>query len=81
MTMTAPLCFDLGSEQIEEMMGQGIPFGCVEDAIDGAELSRDHKAALWLLAWSLRDPGLQRQDARATVSLVRTMAGRAGFPE
>jgi hypothetical protein len=36
----------------------------VEDAIDAALLSSHHKAALWLLAWSLRDPALQRRDAR-----------------
>lgn len=68
--MTASLSFDRGSEQVEEMMEQGMPFPCVEDLIDGARLSRDQKAALWLLAWSLRDPMLQRQDARITVGLV-----------
>jgi hypothetical protein len=36
----------------------------VEDAIDAARLSQRHKAALWLLAWSLRDPATQRRDAR-----------------
>jgi hypothetical protein len=30
-------------------------------AIDAGRLSEHHKAALWLLAWSLRDPALQRR--------------------
>jgi hypothetical protein len=72
--MTAPLSFDRGSEQVEEMMDRGMPFACVEDLIDGARLSRDHKAALWLLAWSLRDPILQRRDARLTVGLLSATA-------
>jgi hypothetical protein len=32
--------------------------------IDAAQFSQLHKAALWLLAWSLRDPAIQRRDAR-----------------
>lgn len=72
MTGTAPLSYDRGSEQVEAMIKQGTPFTCVEDAIDGSPLSRQHKAALWLLAWSMRDPISQRQDARATERLVRT---------
>jgi hypothetical protein len=39
----------------------------VEDAIDAARFSQHHKAALWLLAWSLRDPAIQRHDARLMV--------------
>ena len=70
MDMTAPLSFDRGSEQVEDMMGQGMPFECVEDLVDGARLSGDHKAALWVLAWSLRDPVFQRRDARVTVRLI-----------
>ena len=70
MNKTAPLSFDCGSERVEEMMEQGMPFACVEDLIDGARLSRDHKAALWLLAWSLRDQALPDRDARLTLELV-----------
>ena len=70
MTKTAPLSFNRGSEQVEHLMDQGMPFACVEDLIDGAALPWDHKAALWLLAWSLRDPVLQRRDARSTVLLL-----------
>jgi hypothetical protein len=60
------------------MFEQGVPFGQVEDAIDGARLSQAHKAALWLFAWSLRDPALQRRDARLTLELVRvgSLGGR-----
>lgn len=72
MTSTAPISFDRGRDQVEGMMEQGTAFARVEDAIDAARLSDCHKAALWLLAWSLRDPSRQRQDARLM------LAGAAG---
>jgi hypothetical protein len=64
MRPSAPLTFDRSQEHVEAMMEQGTAFGCVEDAIEAAELTAEHKAALWLLAWSLRDPAHQCQDAR-----------------
>ena len=64
MIRTAPLSFGRANEQGEGMMQRGTAFALVEDAIDAARLSSHHKAALWLLAWSLRDPALQRRDAR-----------------
>ena len=64
MLRTAPLSFGRANEQVEGMMQRGAAFERVEDAIDAARLSSHHKAALWLLAWSLRDPALQRRDAR-----------------
>jgi hypothetical protein len=70
MRNTAPLSYDRGREQVEDMFEQGVPFDHVEDAIDRARLSQTHKAALWLFAWSLRDPALQRRDARLTLELV-----------
>lgn len=70
MRATAPLSSDRGGEQVEDMMGQGMPFTYVEDAIEAARLPSCHKAALWLLAWSLRDPAIQLQDARRTVGAV-----------
>ena len=78
MRYTAPLSCDRGHEQVEDMFERGVPFGQVEDAIDGARLSQAHKAALWLFAWSLRDPALQRRDARLTLELVRvgSLGGR-----
>ena len=64
MISTAPLSFDRANEQVEGMIRQGTSFARVEDAIDAAQLSQLHKAALWLLAWSLREPAIQRHDAR-----------------
>jgi hypothetical protein len=61
---TAPLSFDRANEEVEGMIRQGTSFARVEDAIDAAQFSQLHKAALWLLAWSLRDPTIQRRDAR-----------------
>jgi len=61
---TAPLSLDRVTEQVEGMIHRGEAFARVEDAIDAARLSQLHKAALWLLAWSLRDPEVQRRDAR-----------------
>jgi hypothetical protein len=61
---TASLSFDHASEQVEGMVLEGAAFGRVEDVIDAAQLSGRHKAALWLLAWSLREPLLQRREAR-----------------
>jgi hypothetical protein len=68
MSVRAPLTFDQSQEQVEAMMEQGTAFGRVEDAIDDAELCAEHKAALWLLAWSLRDHVQQRDDARLMVA-------------
>jgi hypothetical protein len=64
MRCTAPLSLDRATEQVEGMMEHHTAFERVEDAIDAARLSSHHKAALWLLAWSLRDPALQRREAR-----------------
>ncbi len=76
MTWSAPLGFDQSQEQVEAMMEQGTTFSDVEDVIDASELSTLHKAALWLLAWSLRDVEQQRQDARLTLAAVG--AGESG---
>ena len=72
MTGSAPPSFDQNQEQVEAMMEQGTTFSDVEDVIDASELSTVHKAALWLLAWSLRDIEEQRQDARLTLAAVGT---------
>jgi hypothetical protein len=64
---TALLFFDGAEEQVEGMIREGTSFARVEEAIDAAQLSQLHKAALWLLAWSLRDPAIQRNDARLMV--------------
>ncbi|HET7049945.1 MAG TPA: hypothetical protein VFI54_16905 [Solirubrobacteraceae bacterium] len=70
MRVSAPLSFDHSQAQVEAMMKQGIAFSHVEDAIDTAQLTTEHKAALWLLAWSLRSRAQQRQDARFLVAAV-----------
>ena len=58
-------------DSVVELSMAGEPFGVVEDAIDElADLSKDQKAALWLFAFSLRDPAEQRLDARAHLDLV-----------
>lgn len=50
----------------------GEPFVDVEDAIDElAGVTLDQKAALWLLAFSLRDPVEQQLDARAHLQAVQ----------
>jgi hypothetical protein len=70
MPRNAPVCFDQSQQRVEAMMEQGTAFSDVEDVIDATELSTVHKAALWLLAWSLRDVEQQRQDARLTLAAV-----------
>jgi hypothetical protein len=64
MTTTAPLSFDRANEEVEGMIHRGAAFARMEDAIEASNLSQRHKAALWLLAWSLREPAIQRHDAR-----------------
>jgi hypothetical protein len=61
---TAPLSVDGANVQVEGMIRRGTSFARVEDAIEAAEFSPLHKASLWLLAWSLREPGIQHHDAR-----------------
>ena len=53
-------------DTVAEQMSAGETFGEVEDSIDAlAELTTDEKAALWLFAFSLRDPAQQQLDSRA----------------
>jgi hypothetical protein len=55
-------------DAVAELVKTGEPFGDVEDAIDEvAALTKDEKAALWLFAFSLRDPSEQQLDARANL--------------
>jgi hypothetical protein len=59
-------------DAVTELITAGEPFGEVEDAIDEvADLNTDQKAALWLLAFSLRDPTEQQLDARAHLAAVQ----------
>jgi hypothetical protein len=58
-------------DEVEGKMEAGEPFGEVEDFINEAVPLADlDRAALWLLAWSLRDASAQRRDARATLLLL-----------
>lgn len=58
-------------DEVAELMKGGEPFGDVETAIDEtADLTLDQKAALWLFAFSLRDPLEQQGDARAHLALL-----------
>ena len=53
-------------------MEAGEPFGDVEDSINEiTDLNEDQKAALWLLAFSLRDRTQQQRDALAHLAAVR----------
>ena len=77
MSNTAQLSLDRADEQVECMIRRGAAFARVECAIDGAQFSQDHKAALWLLAWSFREPAVQRRDARL---MAATFAGDGDRP-
>ena len=56
---------------VEGMMDSSEPFGNVEDFIDQARsLDRDQKAALWLLAWSMRSNPVQRREAREMLGVT-----------
>ena len=59
-------------DAVAEQIRAGEPFGEVEDSIDeAAELTMDEKAALWLFAFSLRDPAEQQLDARAHLAFLQ----------
>jgi hypothetical protein len=58
-------------ELIEGMMSASEPFGDVETFInEAAVLDQEEKAALWLLAWSLRDAWVQRREALSMLSAL-----------
>jgi hypothetical protein len=58
-------------DAVAERIERGESFGSVEADIDDVtDLSQDQKAALWLFAFSLRDPFEQRLDARAHLASV-----------
>ena len=56
---------------VNGMMDAGESFGEVETFInEAAALDQDEKAALWLLAWSFREAGIQRREALAMLSAL-----------
>jgi hypothetical protein len=59
-------------DAVEDRMVRGEPFGVVEDAIDAAAgLTADQRSALWLFAFSLRDPSERRLDAWTHLTAVQ----------
>jgi hypothetical protein len=57
---------------VTEQLRAGTPFGDVEDSIDAVEdLTMDEKAALWLFAFSLRDPSEQQLEARTHLAALQ----------
>jgi hypothetical protein len=70
MSSTHPVSLGDYQDQVEGMIQAGDLFGIVEDTINAAIIGEDQKAALWLLAWSSRDPWVQRHDALAVLALV-----------
>jgi hypothetical protein len=70
-----------GREEVERMMSAGESFGSVEEMIDEARLTEEEKAALWLLAWSMRDKHVQQRETRGLLaylsSIPRDFARRA----
>ena len=59
-------------DAVAERIRAGEPFGKVEDSIDAAaELGMHEKAALWLFAFSLRDPAEQELDARTYLASLQ----------
>ena len=57
--------------EVAKLMAAGEPFGVVEDAIEQVNtLTENGKAALWLLAFSLQQPGEQVRAARAHLAAV-----------
>jgi len=55
MLSDASASFDRLRAEVETRMEVGEPLADVERMIDACDLSEEHRAALWLLAWSLGD--------------------------
>lgn len=62
MTGSAPLSYGRATEEVHAMLDRGTPFAHAEEAIDTTPKPPEEKAALWLLAWSLRDRWPQGRD-------------------
>jgi hypothetical protein len=59
-------------DAVTERLRAGVAFGDIEDSIDAVkELTMDEKAALWLFAFSLRDPSEQQLDARSHLTALQ----------
>jgi hypothetical protein len=74
MSHTYQMDFDACQDQVEGMMTVGESLGNVEATIEGAKITEDERAALWLLAWSMRNGITDAQDARATLAALSDIA-------
>jgi hypothetical protein len=61
---TYPKGFDACQDRVEGMMKLGGSLGGVEATIESAKITEDERAALWLLAWSMRNGIARGEDAR-----------------
>ena len=57
-------------DDVTDRMEAGQPFDEVENVIELADVTEDQKAALWLLAFAMRDTREQQRDARGYLALV-----------
>lgn len=73
MLSKSPPSFDLLREHVEDLIDTGHPFTDVERQIDSSALPEDHRAALWLLAWSLggTDVATTAEPSRPRLTLLR----------
>lgn len=69
MSHSHPMGFDAYQDEVEGMMRFGKSFGSVEATIERAKVTEDERAALWLLAWSMRNGVADGQDDRG-VSVI-----------
>jgi hypothetical protein len=59
-------------DSVAAQLSAGTPFGDIEDSIDAVdELTMNEKAALWLFAFSLRDPAEQQLEARTHLAALQ----------
>ena len=57
-------------DEVTGRMEAGQPFDEVEDVIELADVTEDQKAALWLMAFAMRDRREQERDARTHLAHV-----------
>ncbi len=60
-------------EEVERLMSAGESFSSVEHMIDETRLTEDEKAALWLLAWSMRDRRTQQRETRGLLAYLSSV--------
>jgi hypothetical protein len=59
-------------DAVTELVRARQPFGDIEEAIeDATDLTMNEKAAVWLLAFSLRDHADQQRDAHAHLAALQ----------